>query len=267
MDDRTVGLIIRALRRRRKWRQEDLARASQTSQASISRVERGHVAELTVQTLRTIFLALDAKLGLAPTWRGAELERLLDQDHAATVAMVARRLEELGWTAVLEVTYSEYGERGSIDLLGLEPGKRAAIAVEVKTDIPSAEAMGRKLDEKARLAPKIVRERFGWTPDVVGRVIALPDTERLRRIVERQPVIGRMFPASSREVRAWLRNPTGVVAGVWFLSNITVVNARAVRKPPERRVARSGSFIERGADRIPSPDASPAPERKPTHPG
>jgi transcriptional regulator with XRE-family HTH domain len=232
VDDRTVGLIVRALRRRRKWRQVDLARASETSQALISRVERGHVAELTVQTLRTIFLALEARLGLAPTWRGAELERLLDQDHASTVAMVARRLEEFGWTVALEVTYSEYGERGSIDVLGLEPGRRAAIAVEVKTDIASAEAMGRKLDEKARLTPRIVRERFGWTPVIVGRVIALPDTERLRRLVERQPVIARMFPAGSRQVRAWLRNSEGVVAGLWFLSNISLVNARALRRPP-----------------------------------
>jgi transcriptional regulator with XRE-family HTH domain len=257
MDDRTVGLIIRALRRRRKWRQEDLARASGTSQAVISRIERGHVAELTVQKLRTIFLALDAKLGLAPTWRGAELERLLDQDHAATVAMVARRLEELGWTTALEVTYSEYGERGSIDVLGLEPASRAAIAVEVKTDIPSVEAMGRKLDEKARLAPQIVRERFGWTPVVVGRVIALPDTERLRRLVQRQPVITRMFPAGSREVRAWLRDPSGVLAGLWFLSNISLMNARAVRKPSERRATRSATFGERGVDRISNPEVAP----------
>jgi hypothetical protein len=229
----------------------------------ISRVERGHVAELTVQTLRAIFLALDARLGLSPTWRGAELERLLDQDHASTVAMVARRLEEFGWTVALEVTYSEYGERGSIDALGLEPSRRAAIAVEVKTDIASVEAMGRKLDEKARLTPRIVRERFGWTPVVVGRVIALPDTQRLRRIVERQPVIGRMFPASSREVRAWLRNPAGVVAGVWFLSNISLVNARAVRKPPDHGGAGSRNFSERGVDQIPSSAGSLGPREGP----
>lgn len=174
MDDRTAGLVIRALRRRRGWRQQDLAERAETCRSQVSRAERGWFDQLTLRSVRRIFAALDARLLIAPRWHGAELERLLDEDHSVVVASVARRIESFGWVAELEVTYSEYGERGSIDVLGLLPAARAALVVEVKTDVASTEAMGRKLDEKARLAPGIVKARFGWTPAAVGRLIVIP---------------------------------------------------------------------------------------------
>ena len=43
MDDRRLGLVIRALRRRHGWRQQDLATYSGLSQSAISRVEAGHI--------------------------------------------------------------------------------------------------------------------------------------------------------------------------------------------------------------------------------
>jgi hypothetical protein len=122
------------------------------SQSTISRAERGWLEDLTLRVIRAIFAALEARVQLAPRWKGAELERLLDEDHARVVAEVARRLESIGWTVELEVTYSEFGERGSIDVLGLRPAERAVAVIEVKTDVPSSEAVGRKVDEKARLA-------------------------------------------------------------------------------------------------------------------
>ena len=59
------------------------------------------------------------------------MERLIDEAHAEAVAAVALTLESLGWTVAVEVTYSEYGERGSIDLLALRAERRAALVVEV----------------------------------------------------------------------------------------------------------------------------------------
>jgi hypothetical protein len=53
----------------------------------------------------------------------------------------------------------------------------------VKTDIASSEAIGRKVDEKARLAPAIVHARHGWTPVSVGRILVMPESMRLRRLV------------------------------------------------------------------------------------
>jgi hypothetical protein len=207
------------------------------------------VARTSLETVRSVFGALDARVLLSPLWRGAELERLLDTEHARLVAEVARRLEALGWEVALEVTYSEYGERGSIDVLGLRPGARAVVVVEVKTEIPSAEAMGRKLDEKARLAPAIVRKRYGWTPIALCQVVVMPESMRLRRLVDRSAVIGRMFPAKPRRIRAWLRRPHGSLAGTWFLSiSATVIHEATAgglagrRSVPRTWVRRTGRW-------------------------
>jgi hypothetical protein len=118
-------------------------------------------------------------------------------------------------TRGLEVTYSEYGERGSVDVLAVLAAARAALVVEVKTDLGSAKAIGRKLDEKARLAPRIVERLYGWRPVVVGRALVLPETTRLRTL-DATPALGRMFPDDPRRIRGWLRNPSTAIAVTWF---------------------------------------------------
>jgi transcriptional regulator with XRE-family HTH domain len=250
MDDRTAGLVIRALRRRRGWRQRDLADRARVSPSAVSRVERGWFDQSSLRTVRAIFSAVEARLILTPRWHGAELERLLDEDHAVVVLHITRRLEALGWTVVLEVTYSEFGERGSIDVLGLKPSSHAIVVVEVKTDVASAEALGRKLDEKARLAPGIVKARFGWRPTTIGRLIVMPETMRLRRLVARHTVIGRMFPVDAAAARRWLREPAGAFAGLWFLSDSREQTAAQRVDPARRRIrpSRPGSRAQRISD-------------------
>jgi hypothetical protein len=146
---------------------------------------------------------------------------------------VARRLPLQGWEVAIEVTYSEFGERGSIDVLGLQPSRRAVLVVEVKTDVPSSEATGRKLDEKARLAPKIVLDRFGWRPEAVGRVLVMPDSGRLRRIAS-SPAMSVMLPTDAVAVRRWLRSPVGSLAATWFLPDIGARNPRRMPGRPKR---------------------------------
>lgn len=48
----------------------------------ISEVELGRLEEQKWGVLRRIFEALDGSLEAMPRWRGAELDRLLDADHA-----------------------------------------------------------------------------------------------------------------------------------------------------------------------------------------
>jgi transcriptional regulator with XRE-family HTH domain len=62
MDDQRIGRIVRALRRRLGWRQIDLAIRAACSQATISLVERGHLAGVSLPVLRRILTALDASL-------------------------------------------------------------------------------------------------------------------------------------------------------------------------------------------------------------
>jgi hypothetical protein len=199
----------------------------------VSAVERGHLQGVTVERLRQLFAPLDARVLVEPRWRGAELERLLDEEHAAVQSTLASRLEREGWEPMLEVTYAIGGERGSIDTLAVKPESRAVLVAEVKTDVAAAEAVGRKLDEKRRLAPEIVRQRLGWTPVVVGAVLVMPESSRLRRLLAGQAqALARMFPIGSRRVASWLHRPTEPLAATWFLSDISARNARRVSVHP-----------------------------------
>ena len=224
------------------------------SQSTVSRAERGWLEELTLRTIRALFAGLEARVQLAPRWKGAELERLLDEDHSLLVAEVARRLETMGWAVALEVTYSEWGERGSIDVLGRREAERSVVVVEVKTDVASSEAIGRKLDEKSRLAAGIVVRRWGWTPTSIARLLVMPDSTRLRRLVERHEVIGRMFPVDAVAIRRWLRRPAGSMSGLWFLSDTRPVTQRGTAAGRDRRS-------------VPAPRSRPALVRPAMSPG
>jgi transcriptional regulator with XRE-family HTH domain len=226
MNDVAIGRSLRALRRRRVWRQVDLAERAGVSQGLVSAVERGHIGSTTLETLRRLVAVLDARLELVASWRGADLDRLLDEDHARLVGIASRRLEVMEWQVRLEVTYNDFGDRGSIDIVGLRPDVRAAVVVEVKSALPSAEATGRKLDEKARIVPSIIEKRYGWRPSAIGRLLVVPGTMQLRRLLDGSEALRRMFPAGPREVRPWLRQPVGALAGVWFLSDISPRNRR-----------------------------------------
>ena len=115
---------------------------------------------------------------------------------------------------------SVYGERGSIDVFAAKRHARAVVVEEVKSDLRSLEQLGRKSDEKMRLARnRLCRERFGFDPVAVGRVLVLPDTDAVRRKVARlSTTLDVLFPARGREVRDWLREPVGDMAGIVFVA-------------------------------------------------
>jgi hypothetical protein len=145
---------------------------------------------------------------------------MTDEAHATLVGFVAEFLRARGWAVELEVTYSEYGERGSFDIVAFHAASRSLLVVEVKTDMPSAEATLRKLDEKARLAPKVVRVRLDWRPLSVSRLLVMPATATLRRRLARHAaVMGASLPTGTVVARRWLSAPTGQMAGIWFVSH------------------------------------------------
>jgi len=225
MDDVRIGRILRALRRRRGWRQVDLAARVGCHQTTISRMERGHLASLSVDLVRRAFAELDARFEGVITWRGGQLDRLLDERHADVVEVAARIVRADAWLTLAEVTFAEYGERGSIDLLAVREDVRTVAVMEMKSDITSIEETHRRHDVKVRLARAIVRERFGWEPMVVGRILVVPEDRTIRRVVERHSAtFASSYPARNREVRRWLRDPNGPIAGLWF---VTVKHRRA----------------------------------------
>jgi transcriptional regulator with XRE-family HTH domain len=218
MDDARIGRIARALRRRKGWRQIDLADRVGCHQTTISRLERGHLKSLSVDLLRRIFAELEAGLDLVVRWRAGDLERLLDERHARIVEAVAQRIAP-AWELHPEVTYSEYGERGSIDLLALLPERQAAAVFEIKGEVPSVEGTIRKHGEKTRLAARVVERNWGWRPRHIARILVVEESMTARRVMARHAAtFEAAYPATSRAVKQWLAMPQGPLSGIWFLS-------------------------------------------------
>ena len=244
MDARRLGRFVRALRIREGWRQADLAARATVSQDMVSRLERGKGETLAFPALRAILGAVDIQiLGYDVRWSRGIPEAVLDEGHSRLVGVTALLLEKSGWAAIPEVTYSRYGERGSIDLLGSYPDPTLLLVVEVKTELVSIEATLRKLDEKVRLAPSIGRERFGAAGQVsagpVSAMLVLPaSTTARRRVAGHHAVLDRALPARSHELRRWLRRPSGRMAGILFLPLTQEVRGRR-----RIRVRRSASPV------------------------
>ena len=222
MDDVRAGRLLRALRLRAGLTQKELGALASVSQQQISRLERGHFRTTDVRLIRAVFAELDASVEWQIAWRGGTIDRLLDERHARLGSVLAERLAVAGWTVVPEVTYSVYGERGSIDLLAWHDRSAAALVVEVKSELTSIEATLRKHDEKVRHAPAISIERFGRRPRTVGRLLVLPDGSTERRRVQRaDALLGRAYPIRGAAVREWLRRPDGALGGLLFLADTT----------------------------------------------
>ena len=237
MDDQQFGAAIRALRLRHRWRQEDLAREARCSRVAVSRIERGHLGEVTLDRIRRIAAVLESRAQLDLRWRGGELARLLDQRHAAMQDQVAARLARLvGWQFVAEASFSVYGERGSIDLLAWHADRQALLIIELKSELLDLQDLLATLDRKRRLAPVIARER-GWLPRIVATWVVLEEGHgNRRRVATHGAVLRHAFPADARVMGRWLIRPDTVVAGLSFLTIARPMNARRTMAPL-RRVA------------------------------
>jgi len=133
------------------------------------KLEAGQAGGLTLNGIAAVFQGLGGRIDLRPMWQGAALDRLLDEGHARLSGRVVEILGEEGWKTEVEVTFSVYGDRGSIDILAWHAASRTLLVVEIKTELGSVEGLLRPLDVKCRLARDIARDRFGWQPARVGR--------------------------------------------------------------------------------------------------
>ena len=121
---RSASYCAEAVRRRHR----PLA-ASGLSLRQLRRILNADLERVPVGELRAAYECVDARVRVSVCWRGAELDRVLDEAHAAVVERLVRMLHALGWSTAVEATYSEFGERGSIDILAfheqrLWPGHR-----------------------------------------------------------------------------------------------------------------------------------------------
>ena len=183
----------------------------------MSKVETGKIANVSLRTLEGIAVSLGASLEIGVQWRGEGLDRLLDAAHAGLVEQVVERLQRLGWETIIEASFAIRGERGSIDVLGLDRSSGTVLVVEVKSVVPDSQAMIQSLDRKVRLAPEIARQRQ-WPCRTFGRLLVVGDSTTARtRVRLLDGTYRSAFPVRGRAVATWLRTPIGSMAGLWFL--------------------------------------------------
>lgn len=240
MDPARFGADIRLLRRRRGWSQRRLASEAKTSRWTIAEVEAGRGDRLPLERLIAIVASLGGYLSVRILYQGEGLDRLRDRRHAALVEAMVERLQAEGWDVATEVTFNNFGERGSIDILAFHPATRTLLVVEVKTVVPDIGGLLSTLDRKVRLAADIARAR-GWQVKRVARLLVIPEASTARRrVADHQATFDNAFPARNVEVNAWLRSPSGSLSGLLFLSTARDSSTRR-GSGPRKSTVRTGS--------------------------
>lgn len=202
----------------RRLRQADVARLARTSASTVSRIERGQFETLSIDIVRRVGVALEIRLELVPSWRGGDLERIVNARHSALHGRLADRLARApGWVSAAEVSYSIWGERGVIDRLAFHAEQRMLAVFELKADLGDPAGLVAQVDRYRRLAPEIARGR-GWDAASVScwAVIADTNTNR-RRLAAHEELLRGAFPVDGRGFADWLRNPVARVDGLRFL--------------------------------------------------
>ena len=240
VDDVEVGRALRAIRVRRRLRQSDVAASAGVSQTTVSRIERGVLGATSLDTVRQVAQALEARVVLTVRWQAADLDRLLGARHSAMHVVLADLLGRLpGWEWAPEVSFAVYGERGVIDILAWHGPTRSLLVIEIKTELADVqEALG-ALDRKVRLAPVVARER-GWNPASVSAWLVVADgTTNRRRVEAHRSMLRAALPSSGPRLRAWLRLPAGPVRALSFLPaprrRGAFAQVHRVRHPSSRR--------------------------------
>ncbi len=252
MLNRRVGRVHRRLRQRAHLTQQELGSKSGVARWKIVRLEADMVERLRFDEVERCLAALGAELVLGVSYRGAEVDRLIDQVHSQVAARVVEILGRYGWQVQTEVTFSQWGERGSYDILAWHASSRTLLVIEVKSELASVEGTLRPLDVKVRLAGTVARQRFGWHARTTARVLVLPeDRSARRRVMASATILRAALPATSRQVRAWLRSPSNSLDGIWFVSRADgrpwSRNPSAVRRV-RRRAARPSLSQSRNPD-------------------
>jgi transcriptional regulator with XRE-family HTH domain len=239
MDDQRLGTAIRAVRIRRGWRQCDLAAAAGVSPSTVSRIERGRLGTLQLETVRRVAVAIDVRVDVLARWRAGDLDRLLNARHSALHESVAAWFRDTmpGWTLSPEVSFSIFGERGVIDILAWQAARRVLVVIELKTDVADTNELVGTFDRKMRLARQIGRER-GLDPQIVsGWVIVAPGRTNRARVAAHGAMLRGAFPMDGRGIQPWLRDPANAVSALSFWHNGSRGTAMA-DLAPVRRVSR-----------------------------
>lgn len=227
MDVARIGADVRLLRRRRGWSQRRLAAEARVSRWAVATLESARAGTQPLDVLQAVVTALDAFVSVRVLYKGEALDRLRDQRHAGLVEAIVGLLRGLDWEVATEVSFNNYGERGSIDILAFHRATKTLLVIEVKTVVPDLGGMLATLDKKVRLAAEIGASR-GWMAAAVARLLVLPeDRTARRRVKQHEATFETAFPTRNVAVNAWLRTPSGPLSGLVFLSTARASGPRS----------------------------------------
>lgn len=238
MDDRRLGMAVRARRHQRGWRLDDLAVAAGVGPGVCGLLERGHVVRLSVRTARAILAAVDLPLLWDIGWQRQEIDRLLDADHAGLAADLASLLTAARWVVRSEVSFNHYGDRGRIDLLAYHEPLRVLLVIEIKTAVVDVQDMLGRLDVKTRVA-RGVASSLGWTrPTVIVPALVIVDGSTARRHIRSLEPLFSRYSLRGHAAMRWLRTPSASapIAGILLFRKLPVRNGVDRRRAGRRRV-------------------------------
>jgi len=211
VSDQQVGALFRAVRIRSGKRQEDVAAGARVHRSRISAVERGLLERVPIGELRAIAAQLEIRVEVGASWRGGGGARIVNERHTRMHELVAARLIGAGWELATEVTFSEWGERGAIDILAWHAASRTLLIIELKTELADPAGLVAQVDRYRRLAPKIGRDH-GWDPVRVAVWVLVAESDPNRRQLARHNVMLRnAFPLDGHFLRRWLRDPSATL--------------------------------------------------------
>src|SRR3954470_23351105 len=102
-DDVRLARIARELRRRDGRTQLEMVRATGVSIEMLRRVESEEASRVPLASIRALLAAYEARVRTSVWLNGADLDRLLDEDHASGVERLIQVLRAFRWRAFPEV--------------------------------------------------------------------------------------------------------------------------------------------------------------------
>jgi Holliday junction resolvase-like predicted endonuclease len=136
--------------------------------------------------------ALDLRLDLRLVGRTGQLVRLADEEHAAIAEAIAGWLRRSGLEVEAEASFSEWGERGRIDLLAYDPHTGTVVIVEVKTLLLDLQELLGSMDVRERLVAVIARRR-GWRIERRVTMLAVAASVANRTVVRSHAALFQTF--------------------------------------------------------------------------
>lgn len=213
----TEGQKIKAARRRRRWIQKELGRRAELGQQTISQMERGDGATLSLAAWKRVAIVLSLPLELRI---GRDmLEPPADAGHLALQELVLRLGRAAGYGRTFELPTRSTDPMRSTDVGLVDHRRRLLVRVECVNSFGDIGNSVRSSDRKEREAEGLAISLGHGEPYSVHACWVIRSTRRNREILARYPeIFASRFTAQSR---AWVQaltvgnNPPGEPGLVW----------------------------------------------------